>query len=352
MDPLSALRARLPDGRVLTDPEELRARSHDWWALALLREVRGDDRPMPSGVVLPASTEEVATALSWAGETGVAVVPRGAGSGVSGGAEPANGSVVLDLSDMDRVIAVDEVSATVHVEAGIRGDRLEAALESRGLTVGHYPQSLAISSVGGWIAASSAGQASAAFGAIEDRVLGLTAVLPAGEILRLRPVPRSAAGPDLRRMLIGWEGTLAVVTEAVLACEERPTFVWAASRFESFDRCMEAFRAVVRSGAGPAVMRAYDESDAMINFGSVGHAGGCVAILGFSDRVPGLDARRDAAMAASAAAGGESADGALGEHWWTHRNDAVDMYRRIMGPQRAFGPGVVVDTMEVAGLWS
>ncbi|MFN2590903.1 MAG: FAD-linked oxidase C-terminal domain-containing protein, partial [Actinomycetota bacterium] len=122
--------------------------------------------------------------------------------------------------------------------------------------------------------------------------------------------------------------------------------------FESFDRCMDAFRAVVRSGAGPAVMRAYDEPDAMINFGSLGHAGGCVAILGFSDRIPGLGGRRDAAMAACAAAGGEPADGALGEHWWIHRNDAVDMYRRIMGPQRAFGPGVVVDTMEVAGLWS
>ena len=123
---------------------------------------------------------------------------------------------------MDRIGAVDAISQTVEVQAGVRGDRLEAELARSGLTTGHYPQSIAISTVGGWIAASSAGQASTGFGAIEDVLLGLTAVLPDGGILRLRPVPRSAAGPDLRRLLIGSEGTLAVVTEATLACRARP----------------------------------------------------------------------------------------------------------------------------------
>jgi len=103
----------------------------------------------------------------------------------------------------------------------VRGDQLEDALAGHGLTAGHYPQSIATSTVGGWIAASSAGQASTGFGAIEDVLLGLTAVLPQGEILRCRPVPRSAAGPDLRRLLVGSEGTLAVVTGATLACRAR-----------------------------------------------------------------------------------------------------------------------------------
>ena len=128
---------------------------------------------------------------------------------------------MIDLSRMDRVIDVDLVSQVVHVQAGLRGDRLEDVLAGHGLTVGHYPQSIAMSTIGGWIAASSAGQASAGFGAIEDVLLGLTAVLPDGEILRCRPVPRSAAGPDLRRLLVGSEGTLAVVTEAALACRPR-----------------------------------------------------------------------------------------------------------------------------------
>ena len=136
---------------------------------------------------------------------------------------------------MDRIGPVDQESQTVEVQAGVRGDRLEQELAKLGLTTGHYPQSVAISTVGGWIAASSAGQASTGFGAIEDVLLGLTAVLPDGEILRLRPVPRSAAGPDLRRLLIGSEGTLAVVTEATLACRARPTaWDWLAFGFEDF----------------------------------------------------------------------------------------------------------------------
>ena len=128
---------------------------------------------------------------------------------------------------MDRIGEVDAISQTVEVQAGVRGDRLEVELAKLGLTTGHYPQSIAISTVGGWIAASSAGQASTGFGAIEDVLLGLTAVLPDGGILRLRPVPRSAS-PDLRRLLIGSEGTLAVVTEATLACRaaRRPGNGW------------------------------------------------------------------------------------------------------------------------------
>ena len=136
---------------------------------------------------------------------------------------------------MDRIGPVDQESQTVEVQAGVRGDRLEEELARSDLTTGHYPQSVAISTVGGWIAASSAGQASTGFGAIEDVLLGLTAVLPDGEILRCRPVPRSAAGPDLRRLLIGSEGTLAVVTEATLACRARPgAWEWLAFSYPDF----------------------------------------------------------------------------------------------------------------------
>ena len=209
---------RLPDGAVRTDSETLRERAIDSWTLALLRRARGDELPVPAAVVFPASTEEVATVLAWASQTATAVITRGGGSGVCGGAQADAGSVVLDLTRMNKITGIDQVSQVAHVQAGVRGDQLEDALAGHGLTAGHYPQSLAISTVGGWIAASSAGQASTGFGAIEDVLLGLTAVLPQGEILRCLPVPRSAAGPDLRRLLVGSEGTLAVVTEATLAC--------------------------------------------------------------------------------------------------------------------------------------
>jgi len=280
---------------------------------------------------------------------------------VCGGAQAASGAVVLDLSRMDRIGPVDAVSQTVRVQAGVRGDRLEEALAESGLTTGHYPQSIAISTVGGWIAASSAGQASTGFGAIEDVLLGLTAVLPGGEILRCRPVPRSAAGPDLRRLLVGSEGTLAVVTEATLACRERPAgWQWLAFGFPDFETLAGALRDTRRTETGAAVLRGYDETDAQLSFSPLGHQGGCVALAGFPVSAagpggqagpPGLEARMRAAAEALGRAGTELGAG-YGEHWWQHRNDAVRTYAQIMGPERAFGPGAIVDTMEVAGLWS
>ena len=339
------------------DGEVLRERAIDSWTLALLRRVRGDELPVPAAVVFPVSTEEVATVLAWAAETRTAVVPRGAGSGVCGGAQAVPGAVVVDLSRMDRVTGVDLVSRVVHVQSGLRGDRLEDVLATHGLTVGHYPQSIAMSTVGGWIAASSAGQASAGFGAIEDVLLGLTAVLPGGEVLRCRPVPRSAAGPDLRRLLVGSEGTLAVVTEATLACRPRPAgWEWLAFSFPEFGALADGLREVVREPTGAAVIRGYDEADAVLSFASLGHAAGCVGILGFPSGLSGpgalSDRKRLAAEVIQRAAPAQLIDPAYGDHWWEHRNDAAATYFQIMGPDRAFGPGVIVDTVEVAGLWS
>jgi alkyldihydroxyacetonephosphate synthase len=352
VDALSSLVQRLPLGAVTTDRDEVLARSRDWSALAFLRAARGDAGEEPAAVAFPSSTEDVATVLAWAAETGTTVVPRGGGSGVSGGVGRRRGSLVLDLSRMDRILDVDEASRVVHAQAGVRGDRLEAALEERGLTVGHYPQSIAISTVGGWIAASSAGQASAGHGVIEDLLLGATAVLAGGGIVRLRPVPRSAAGPDLRRLLIGSEGTMAVVTEAFLSCSPRPAeYVWDAYGFQRFVDCIAWLKEVVARGVGATVVRAYDEADSALTFGRMGHPSGCVAILGLDSGLPGLQERRRAAAGAAGAITPGELGPEYGRHWWEHRNDAVDLYRRIMGPERSFGAGIVVDTMEVAGLW-
>jgi alkyldihydroxyacetonephosphate synthase len=354
VDILDSLVRRLPDGAVVTGGQPVQERAIDCWPLALLRQVRGDGLPEPAAVVFPFATEDVAAVLAWASNTGTAVIPRGGGSGVCGGAEAGAGSVVLDLSRMDKVTDVDVVSRVVHVQAGVRGDRLEDALAGHGLTVGHYPQSIAISTVGGWIAACSAGQASTGFGAIEDVLLGLTAVLPDGEILRCRPVPRSAAGPDLRRLLVGSEGTLAVVTEAALACRARPAgWEWLVREFESFAALADGLREAVRAETGAAVLRGYDETDAAFSFGGLGHSGGCVAMLGFPAGLAALEERRRLAAGVlhQAGASGELAS-RYGEHWWEHRNDTVGTFRQIMGPERAFGTGVVVDTIEVAGLWS
>jgi alkyldihydroxyacetonephosphate synthase len=351
VDALSSLQARLPEGAVSTHPGELLSRSRDSWTLAMLREVRGDRMPRPMAVVFPSSTEDVAETLRWAQETGTPVVPRGAGSGVCGGAQAVWRGVVLDLSRMDRVLEVDASSQVVVAEAGVRGDRLEEALQEHGLTLGHYPQSLAISTVGGWISVRSAGQASSAFGAIEDLVLGLCAVLPTGEVVRTRAVPRSAAGPDLASLFVGAEGSLGVVTEATLSAARLPQgYRWLAFRPPDFRSGLDLVRRIRQSSFDPLVVRLYDDADAAISFPGLHSDGGPALIVGLA---------RDRAARAASQAVREAADEhgapplpeAYGAYWWDHRFDAVELYRRIMGQERMLGPGVVVDTLEVAGTW-
>lgn len=319
----------------------------------MLRERRGERLPPPAAVVFPRTTDQVGTVLAWATETGTPVVPRGAGSGVVGGALPVRRGIVLDLSRMDALVSVDQESLAVTVQAGIRGGRLEKELEARGLTLGHYPQSLLISSVGGWIAARSAGQASAGYGVIEDLLLGLTCVLPTGRVVRLRPTPRSAAGPDLRRLFVGSEGTLGVVTEATLSVSPRPQGLrWLAAGPPSFGGGIRLVRAIVQRGLHPTVLRLYDEADAALAFGSMDHAGGPVLILAFPQGVSGSDAGFRRVRELASDEGARSLPEAYGNHWWQHRLDAVDLYRRVMGAERLMGDGVIVDTMEVAGLWA
>ena len=352
MDGIASLQSRLPEGVVSTHPGETQSRSRDWWPLAMLREARGEVATRPASVVFPRTTEHVAEVLSWADETGTAIIPRGAGSGVCGGAQALRGAVVVDVSRMDRVLSVDEESSLVEVQAGIRGSRLEEELERYGLTVGHYPQSLAISSVGGWIAARSAGQASAGYGVIEDLVLGLVAVLAGGEVVRLRSVPRSAAGPDLRDLFVGSEGTLGIVTEATLVASRRPAGLrWLAFRPRGFDEAVTLARTIVRSGARVLVLRAYDDADAAVTFGGLDHPGGPVVIVA-AERDRWLDATLDAVREAAGKRGADPLPDEYGRHWWEHRFDAVRLYRRVMGEERLLGAGVVVDTMEVAGVWS
>ncbi|MGH2722940.1 MAG: FAD-binding oxidoreductase [Actinomycetota bacterium] len=349
-DPLVSLTERLPEGAISTHPGELGIRSRDWWALAMLREARGEALPRPMAAVFPRTTEHVASVLAWAQETGIPVIPRGGGSGVCGGAQAAWRSVVLDLSQMNEVLSIDEESLAVEVQAGIKGDRLEGALGERGMTLGHYPQSLSISSVGGWIASRSSGQASAAYGAIEDMLLGLVAVLPTGEVIRLRAVPRSAAGPDLRRLFAGAEGTLGVVTEATLSASRLPAGLrWVAVRPASFADGLALAREVVHRDLHPTVVRLYDEPDAAVTFGPLNHEGGPVLIVAVPDG-PLSEAATDAVRQATSGAGPLAER--YGTHWWDHRFDPVALYRRIMGEDRILGPGVLVDTMEVAALWS
>lgn len=332
-------------------PGELFTHAHDRWALALLRDVRGDRVPPGSALVFPHSTEEVAVALAWASETGTAVVPRGGGTGVTGGAEAIRRSIVLDLTRMAKILDIDDVSQTVTVQAGTRGRELERVLGRSGLTTGHYPDSYEESTVGGWIAAASAGYAALGYGAIEDLVLGLTVVLAGGVVVRLKPEPRSAAGPDLRRLFIGSEGTLGVVTETTLAVSRLPqAYAWEAVRPHSFETGLALVREIVQRGHRPLVLRLVDEAEAEALFAAFGHRGP-VMIAGFDAAAPAVDALRFDLKEIARKMGARALGSDLAEHWWGHRHDPVTWYEEVMGPDRALGPGVLADGVDVACPW-
>ena len=151
--------------------------------------------------------------VRWAKARGVPLVPFGAGSGVCAGILPQQDIVVVDLKRLGRIRALDAGAPCVDVEAGHMGVPLERALGEAGFTLGHFPSSILCSTVGGWLAARSAGQCSGAYGKIEDMVAELECVTVDGEVLTLQ---RRTSAPDLVPLLVGSEGTLAVVTRATL----------------------------------------------------------------------------------------------------------------------------------------
>jgi alkyldihydroxyacetonephosphate synthase len=216
----------------------------------------------PGLIVWPQTTEEVASVVRFCAAEGVPLVPFGAGSGVCGGVLPDPRTVVLDLKRMNRARSIDEGAPLLRVEAGALGIRLEEDLNARGFTLGHFPSSILCSTVGGWVAARSAGQCSGRYGKIEDMVASLECVVGRGEIVELK---RRVHGPDLTNLIIGSEGVLGVVTAASLRLHPAPkTRVFSSFSFPTIEAGWSAMREMFQRGLRPAVARLYDPFDSFI----------------------------------------------------------------------------------------
>jgi len=251
-----------------TDPAALSEAGRDWWPLALEWAVAGVVPCIPDAVVRPRSAAEVASVMLVCSEARVPVTPAGGRSGVCGASVPVFGGVVLDLTALSGLVDVDEESLLIDVLPGTFGDVLEDELRDLHLTLGHWPQSMALSTVGGWLACRSAGQYSTRYGKIEDMVTGLDVVLADGTALTTGGrAPRSASGPDLTRLFVGSEGVLGVITSARLRVHPAPPVerrgAWG---FDSFAAGLEACRRVMRRGATPAVLRLYDAVESRRSF--------------------------------------------------------------------------------------
>ena len=218
--PLESLARAMPGVRTSEDAADRVAYARDLWPRHHLAVRAGNvGQHRPAGIVWPTSTDEVSRIVRWACETGTPIVPFGAGSGVCAGVLPHEKIIVIDLKRMTRWRSLDEQARTLDVESGQMGLPLEEDLNRRGFTLGHFPSSILCSTVGGWVAARSAGQCSGMYGKIEDMVLALECVTGTGEIVNLH---HRTSGPNLIPLVIGSEGTMAIVTSTTLRLHPKP----------------------------------------------------------------------------------------------------------------------------------
>jgi alkyldihydroxyacetonephosphate synthase len=333
----------------------------------LVRQRAGDCEQAPDAVVYPSDHEEVLAVLAACAEAHVAVVPFGGGTSVVGGVEPVRGEfpavVALDLRRLDHVTGVDRRSLTALLEPGLRGPHAEAQLNAQGLTLGHFPQSYEYATIGGYVATRSAGQASTGYGRIDELVLGLRCASPAGE-LNFPPHPASAAGPDLRELIVGSEGTLGVITLAAFDVRPAPESKrYEGWFFRDFAAGVEAFRALEQEHAAPDVARLSDEQETRMSLALAGrdglkaraggaylrlrgYEGGCLVIFGWEGTEDDVVRRASRTEAMARRAGGLPLGRSPGETWAAGR---------FAGPylrDDLLSLGVMVETLETATSWT
>ncbi|OUC80057.1 FAD-binding oxidoreductase [Gordonia lacunae] len=339
----------------------------------ILRLRAGDADDAPDLVVYPGDHDEVVAILRLCSERRIAVVPFTGGTSVVGGLTPDRagvaGVISLDLRRLDRVVEIDEISRMATLEAGLRGPAAEALLREKGWTIGHFPQSYEGAGIGGYAATRSAGQSSAGYGRFDEMVEGLVLATPRGTI-ELGTAPRSAAGPDLRQLVLGSEGVFGVITSVQLRIRPVPTTrVFDAWRFASFADGATALRRLAQDGPLPTVLRLSDEVETALNLadpagagseasgpsdtgaGGEGEAGdggsaGCLVVAGYEGGADEVARRRDAASALLTDVGGSALGDGPGEAWRTGR---------FAGPylrDPLLDAGVLVETLETVAFWS
>jgi alkyldihydroxyacetonephosphate synthase len=348
----------------------------------LVRLRAGEPGEAPDAVLHPGRPEQLTALLEVCARRSIAVVPFGGGTSVVGGVAPLKGEqhaavVALDMRNLGELVGLDRESQIVTVQAGMRVAALERRLATRGLTLGHFPQSFEYVSVGGCAASGGAGQASTGYGRFEAMVVGVRMSAPAGE-LALAARPASAAGPDLRHIVVGSEGTIGVISELDLRVRVAPSERrYEGVFFEDFQAGVTAMRALAQEHAAPAVARLSDEAETRMSLAQAGagsgpnppsgmgalkaqaksraeraylrargYGEGCIAILGFEGTPAEVAHRRERAIELARRSGGLPVGRSPGEAWRRQRFAAPYMRDELMTH------GVMVETVETATTWS
>jgi len=343
-----ALSASGRSPRVSEGDADRAAHARDWWPRAAKWTDKELDQHRPDAVVFATDEEDCIAVVAACRETGTKLVTYGAGSGVVGAAVPDKGSIVIDVRGMNRIVAFDATDGYVTVEAGCLGGELETWLNERGFTLGHYPQSLHLASIGGLISTRSTGTFSNKYGGIEELVLALRVVSADGSVTAFRNTPRNSSGPALQQLFIGAEGTLGLITQATLRVFPRAERrIFEGYTFRSVAAGIEAVRKAYAAHLRPAVLRLYDETEAVNLYRRVGRESGPpLLIAGFEGLASMATAEQVAFAAIAEAEGGASLGQDIGNAWEAHRFDASWL---TAGND---GPGRMADAIEIALPWS
>ena len=332
--------------------------------LARLRGARLDGAP--DAVVMPRDAESLRRLLDVCAAEGIAVVPYGGGTSVVGGVEPLRGAherlISLDLGGL-REVEVDRRSLTARLGAGLRGPEAEAELGRQGVTLGHFPQSFEYATIGGFAATRSAGQASSGYGRFDDLVSSVRLVAPAGE-MRTLETPHTAAGPALRELIVGSEGTLGVIPDVTVRVRPVPRVrryeAWIA---ESFEAGAEIVRAMAQGPGLPEIVRVSDEEETEGSLALSGprglagrlfggylglrrRRGGALVIVGFEGEEESVARRRALAVRALRAGGTAYLGQAAGRSWEHGRYQGPYLRDTLMEK------GAMVETLETSHTWS
>jgi alkyldihydroxyacetonephosphate synthase len=334
----------------------------DWVALR-----SGRIAAYPDGVAYPTTDADVADLIRFARAAGAQIIPYGGGTSVVGHINPQPGApaaLTVDMSRMNRLLRLDDASQLATFGAGVAGPDLEAQLRARGYTLGHFPQSFEYSTLGGWIATRSSGQESLGYGRIEDLFAGGRLISPAG-VLDLLPFPASAAGPDLRHLLLGSEGRLGIITEATVRVAPLPDHERLSVHalfLPDWKSAQAAARQIVQAGLPLSLMRLSTPMETETTLVLAGHErligalqrlislrgvrdGKCMLMLGFSGREAVVKAARGEALDMAGQHSGVNVGRAFGSQWYKNR------FRTPYLRNALWELGYGVDTLETATTW-
>ncbi|WP_295995704.1 FAD-binding oxidoreductase [Rugamonas sp.] len=359
---------RLPAHRLIVTDAPTRLRNAlgqslpDW-----LRLRYGVIGTAPDGVAFPESAAEVRELLAYAQHHDVALIPHGGGTSVAGhltapaGARPV---LAVNMTRLRAMSSLDPQAQLATFGAGVFGPDLEAQLRAHGYTLGHFPQSFEYSTLGGWIVTRSSGQQSLRYGRIERLFAGGVVEAPAGT-LALPTFPASAAGTDLREMVLGSEGRLGFLTEATVRVTPLPEYeAFHAVFFPDWARAEAAVRAVVQGGLTPSLsmLRLSNPLETATMLALAGHQkliaaletwlrwrgcgeGKCMLMIGVSGRKAAARAALSDALALARPHGGVHIGRKMGDKWKQNR------YRNVYLRNAAWAQGYAIDTVETAVDW-